>query len=182
MAKFRDRCRIESTRLPGWDYAQAGWYFVTLCTKDRAPFFGQVHGDDMLLSPIGEIVVEEWQRTPDIRANVTLDEWVIMPNHVHGILVIENLPHDAETIGPETPNGKTRRGPAARLQPGSLGAIIGQIKSVSTKRIRAAGFTHFAWQARYYDHIIRNQESLESIRHYIATNPAKWADDRYHVR
>ena len=98
MAKYKDRYRVESARLPGWDYHAAGWYFVTLCTRDRVPFFGEIVDGEMVLSSIGRIVAEEWQRTPEIRSNVILDEWVVMPNHLHGILVIV-----APLNGVETP-------------------------------------------------------------------------------
>ena len=193
MAKYKDRYRVESARLPGWDYRAAGWYFVTLCTRDRVPFFGEIVDGKMVLSSIGRIVAEEWQRTPEIRSNVILDEWGVMPNHLHGILVIVASPngvgtsHAAQTPhAVETPRAvKTpRRGVSTgampgRLTAGSLGAIIGQVKSVCTKRIRAAGYADFAWQACFHEHIIRNDESLQHIRNYINTNPAKWTEDRY---
>jgi putative transposase len=179
MTKFRDRYRIESARLPGWDYRTAGWYFVTVCTRDHTPFFGHVVDDDMILSPIGEIVAEEWQRTPEVRPNVDLDEWIIMPNHLHSILVIVDTPDIVETprrgvsTGNHTPTGQ-------RLMAGSLGAIVGQIKSVCTKRVWAAGYIDFDWQSRFHDHIIRGEGSLRRIRQYIADNPRTWTEDRYY--
>jgi putative transposase len=186
MTKFKDKYRVESTRLPGWDYAGAGWYFVTICTRNRECLFGEIVDGEMRLSSIGEIVAEEWQKTPDIRPNVVLDEWVIMPNHLHGIIVIleprdrtvvetsrqpvvETSRRDVSTTTPTT---------TPRLKAGSLGAIIGQIKSVCTKRIWAAGHTGFRWQSRFYDHIIRDEGALQRIREYIVNNPANWAEDR----
>jgi len=91
MTLFKSKYRIESSRLKGWDYASAGWYFVTFCTRGRQSFLGNVMGDDVRLSPIGEIVAEEWQRTPHVRPNVELDEWIIMPDHVHGIIIINDV-------------------------------------------------------------------------------------------
>ena len=88
MTLFRGKYRIESTRLPQWDYGQTGYYYVTICTKDRTCFFGDVVQDDVELTRIGEIVAEEWLETENVRFNVELDEWIIMPNHVHLILVI----------------------------------------------------------------------------------------------
>ena len=88
MKLFKNQYRVESTRLPGWDYGQAGYYFVTICTKDRVHYFGEVVSNDMQLSPIGEIAAQEWIKTEIIRPNVKLDEWVIMPNHMHMIAVI----------------------------------------------------------------------------------------------
>jgi putative transposase len=186
MAKFKGRYRVESARLRGWDYAGAGAYFVTICTKDRAPFFGDVVDGDLVLSPIGQIVADEWQKTGQIRPYVSLDEWVIMPNHLHGIIIInpvvETPRRGVSTItttqrGVPTTVGRGVSTPS-RLQAGSLGAIVGQIKSTCTKRIRAAGFTDFAWQTRFYDHIVRDEPSLQHIREYIAGNPARWEEDR----
>ena len=118
MTKFRDRYRVESARLPDWDYRSAGWYFVTACTEDRMPFFDHVADGEMILSPVGEIVAEEWSQTPDVRPNVILDEWIIMPNHLHGIIVIVDTPRPVETPFPaETPRrgvSTTARADAAR--------------------------------------------------------------------
>jgi len=181
MTKFKGRYRIESTRLRGWDYAGAGAYFVTICTKDRAPFFGDVVDGDVILSPIGQIVADEWQKTPQIRPYVSLDEWVVMPNHLHGIIIITPVETPrrgvSTTTSPPTPDDPTPN-PKSRLRAGSLGAIVGQIKSTCTKRIWAAGFTDFAWQTRFYDHIVRDEPSLQRIREYIAGNPARWGKDR----
>ena len=199
MTKFKDKYRIESTRLPGWDYSAPGWYFVTICTDQRSLFFGEVVDGQMQLSQAGQIVAEEWLQTPQVRPNVVLDEWVIMPNHVHGIIVI--LPQEFVAIGvsqgddvddvetfrrnvstktvPFTPPRQEEPvQPIAGLRPHTLGAIINQIKSVCTKRIRASGATDFAWQARFYDHIIRDEGSLARIRQYIRDNPERWEHDR----
>jgi len=178
MEKFRGRYRVDSARLAGWDYRTTGWYFITVCTKDHIPFFGHVMDGEMILSPIGQIVAEEWQRTPEIRPNVMLDAWVIMPNHMHGILVIVDMPDTSV----ETPRRGVSTGrPGGQLMAGSVGAIVGQVKSICTKRIWAAGTTDFAWQGRFHDHIIRNDESLQRIRDYIVSNPAKWMEDRYYI-
>jgi len=91
--KFKNKYRIESARLRFWDYASSGWYFVTVCTKNKENFFGDVNAGEMYLSEIGKIVSEEWMKTSIIRSNIMLDEWVVMPNHIHGILVItERMP------------------------------------------------------------------------------------------
>ncbi len=243
---FRNRYRIPSTRLPGWDYSASGLYFVTLCVKDRRPCLAEVVNGEVCLSAIGEIVAEEWVRTAQIRPYVMLDAWVIMPNHLHGIIgitapddamvvVVETprrgvyttpTPHqgvsttptpfqdafaiptprrdgpvtptpfqDASTTptprrdGPVTPTpcadvstaattaAKTAAASAA-WKSQSLGAIIGQFKSVCTKRIWAAGYRDFAWQPRFYDRIVRNEGELERIRAYILANPSRWEHDR----
>ncbi len=174
MTLFKNKYRIESARLKGWDYSNPGLYFVTICTHNRGCFFGDVVDGEMHLSPIGEIVAEEWQKTPTIRPNVMLDEWVVMPNHVHGIVVI------GDTV--ETPRRgvSTGRGVStnANWKPNSLGSIINQFKLICTKRIWALGNSDFRWQARFYDHIVRNERELNEIRNYILGNPSKWDADR----
>ena len=167
MTLFKGKYRIESARLRGWDYASAGWYYITVCTRNRVCFLGDVAEGIMHLSPIGEIVAEEWQKTETIRPNVELDEWIIMPNHLHGIIVLN---HAIETPrrGVSTANNRTGS------KPNSIGSIVGQFKSICTKRIWSGGFLNFAWQSRFHDHIIRDEESLIRIREYIVNNPAKW--------
>ena len=165
MSLFREQYRVESTRLPGWDYAGSGWYFVTLCTDRRARVLCDIRSGSVCLSAIGQIVADEWERTPQVRSNVVLDAWVIMPDHLHGILRI--LPGVVDD----------RTAPPSRLLRGSLGAIIGQFKSLSTKRIRAAGHRDFAWQSRYYDKVIRDPDHLDRARWYIAANPMRWERD-----
>lgn len=163
--------RIESTRLPGWDYTTNAYYFVTICTRERLPFLGDIINGRVALSNAGKIVDEEWRRTTDVRPDVAIDEYVVMPNHVHGIIVLNRA--ESNTI--VTPEKTSHRGVStSRLAAGSLGAIIGQFKSVCTKRIRVAGIADFGWQLRFYDHIIRDDKSLDNIRQYIVNNPLKW--------
>jgi REP element-mobilizing transposase RayT len=177
---FKNKYRVESTRLKGWDYAAAGWYFVTLCTRQRECFFGEVQASGMQLSPLGVIVAEEWEKTATIRPNVELDEWVVMPNHLHGIIIIKSGAAEMPPETPvETPVETPRRG-VSRLKSGSLGAIIGQFKSICTKRIWAAHSRSFGWQSRFYDHLIRDERALKNIRRYIVNNPAQWHSARHH--
>jgi putative transposase len=170
MDKFQGRFRITSTRLRDWDYSSAGWYFVTICTKNQKPYFGEVIDSAIHYSPLGVIVAEEWTRTRMFRPNVSLDEWVIMPNHLHGIIIIKDV---------ETPRRGVCTGTSS-WKSNSLGSIINQFKGVCTRRIRESGITDFAWQSRYFDHVIRHEESLRKIRKYIRENPMKWALDRYY--
>jgi REP element-mobilizing transposase RayT len=187
MSLFRRKYRIESARLPGWDYAGYGWYFVTICTKDRKCVFGDIVNGKIHLSSIGKIVADEWQKTASIRSDVVLDEWVVMPNHIHGIVVIDGKGGgtSVETRRRRVSTDQQRRVSTDhaqpipfRLQPRSLGAVINQFKSICTKRIWKAGFSDFSWQTRYYDHIIRNEQSLDRIRAYILRNPSCWKEDR----
>ncbi len=170
---FQNQYRVASTRLKGWDYSRAGGYFVTICTADQRCHFGQVVGGAIRLSPVGEIVAAEWQLTAEHRAHVTLDVWVVMPNHLHGIIVIQE-----DGVLPTTDAAREKP-----LKPGSLGAIVGQIKSVCKKRIIASGNRTFDWQPRFHDHIIRDYADLARIRKYIVNNPAQWElDELYSER
>jgi REP element-mobilizing transposase RayT len=174
MTLFKDKYRVETTRLAGWDYRSAGYYFVTICTHDRACYLGEIRDGTMLLSHQGEIVAEEWRQTGILRGNVILDEWVIMPNHFHAIIAITaDFAPCLDVKPPLVCLGVTG------LKSGSLGAIINQFKSVCTKQIRAAGHD-FGWQARYYEQIIRDEKSLHGIREYIVNNPLKWETDKDH--
>ncbi|GBC77824.1 hypothetical protein HRbin08_01306 [bacterium HR08] len=183
-----------SIRLPGYDYTQRGAYFITLCTHDRACLFGEVVEGEMRLNALGEIVRVEWFRTAQIRPYVRLfdDEFVVMPNHVHGIIwIIDDdvgaTRRVAQGVGATrcvaqgatrrvAPTGYPPRGPASC----SIGAIIGQFKSITTKRMNALRGTPGApvWQRNYYEHIIRTEDALRRIREYIATNPMRWHLDR----
>ena len=165
--KFKNLYRIESTRLPNWDYTQ-GSYFITVCTYLRAQSLAQVKDGNAQLTPMGIIAAEEWQSTASIRSNVTLDAWVVMPDHVHAIIHIYKEHHADQGAVPPRP----------QLRSGSLGAIVGQWKSAATKRIRAAGHTEFAWQTRFYDVIIRDATMLEQTRQYIDENPRRWSQDQ----
>ena len=183
---FGGKYRIPSARLQSWDYRRPAAYFVTICTRNKHCCLGEVVEGEVALSTIGRIVAEEWRNTPCLRGNIELDEWQVMPNHLHGIIIIKDVKTagravcgrnaPAEILYNHPPGIETFRRNVSRphLRSGSLGSIIGQFKSVSTKRVWAAGFRDFAWQARFYDHIIRNQDSLEKIRDYIRHNPLTW--------
>jgi putative transposase len=164
--------RPESRRLKSWDYSTPGGYFVTICMHLRKPFFGMIKNLEMHLSPLGEIVKEEWEKTASIRASVEIDEYVIMPNHLHGIIIIR------EVVG--TPRWGVQKSEETKSD--SLGLIIGQFKSACTRRIRADLAKDFAWQSRFYDHVIRDETDLQRIREYIRDNPKKWEMDKYYYR
>jgi REP element-mobilizing transposase RayT len=176
--KFKNRYRIKSARLSGYDYSQNGSYFVTICTKNREHFFGEIKNGKMNLSEMGEIISEEWENTEKIRKNVELGAWVIMPNHFHGILIIQNDDKTVETPRRGVSTDKLQRNPNHKPEwkPGCLGAIINQFKSVCTKKIRTF-YPLFGWQTRFHDHIIRSEKELNRISEYIMYNPEKWEDD-----
>lgn len=177
MTLFRDKYRVESARLPAWDYSSPGAYFVTLCTKGKQNWFGEIVDGTMRLSPVGKIVADEWKKTEQIRSDVSLDSWTVMPNHLHGIVVIhETSLVETHSSASLQPNKQNKFGP----QRNNLASIIRGFKSASTKRIRLSGCPQFVWQTRYYDHIIRDEKSLKKIREYIADNAMQWEFDRNH--
>ena len=153
---FRNRYRVPSARLEGWNYSWPGVYAVTICVQGRDRCLGDVAGDDVALSPFGEIVAEEWLAIPRMHGLVVLDEWIVMPDHLHGILIFE---------------GKDRLNTQSAE---SLGTVVGQFKQRATKRIRARRRPEFAWQERYFDQILRDDENLRRYRAYIRENPARW--------
>ena len=178
MTLYKNKYRIESARCSKWDYTSDGNYFVTICTHNRQCFFGDVIAGKMQLSDIGLIIAQEWQKTPQIRSNVQLDEWVVMPNHLHGIIIINPVETFRRNVSTANDKMQPKTNNKSRLKPNSLGSIIGQFKSVCTKRIWKMGFNDFRWQTRFHDHIIRDEESLHRIRQYIINNPAKWELDK----
>lgn len=191
-------------RLPGYDYSRVGAYFITICTKDRACYFGEIVDAKMELSEIGRIAETFWLEIPDRFKNIKLDAWVIMPNHVHGILMIEedggdigcegdfsggnivcgkNVCRDAPRRVP-TPMGVPTSGDVVTPQLGirplpknSISSIINHFKG-NVKRHCNKNDIAFAWQSRFHDRIIRNERALNVIRRYIVNNPARWARDR----
>ena len=175
MALFRNRYRIESARMRGHDYGN-GWYFITICTRERICHFGTIHNGFMCLSDIGSIIVNEWTKTPVIRPYVQLDKWIVMPNHIHGVIHITQNGTQPVIVEPPRRGGSTATKPS--WYPGCLGSIINQFKTACTKRIHAAGHSDFHWQPRFHDVIIRNAISLDRIRRYIMDNPATWTRDR----
>lgn len=179
MGKPNARVR-RGLRLRGYDYTQAGAYFVTLCTQGRQCLFGHVIGGDMRLNALGAIVAEEWRKTAEIRQEVMLDAFVVMPNHVHAVVLIVGAYGVAGAHG-GPPVGAHGRAPLHLYRPPrSLGALIAGLKSATTRRINEHRGTPSArvWQRNYYEHVIRGQEDLHRIRGYIADNPGAWSIDR----
>ena len=171
-----------SIRLRGWDYRAAGHYFVTICSYQRQNTFGDVVDGQMVLSDLGKIIEAEWMKTAVIRHHITLDQFIIMPNHLHGILVFEDPTVGASGSLAQEPNTPSTDGRATGtpLQNASLGNVIGQFKSVVTKRFYKSQNSKDIkiWQRGYYERIVRNERELNAIRQYILENPARWAEDR----
>ncbi len=184
MSLFLNKYRIESTRLQNWDYSLPGIYFITLCTQSQIPWFGKVIDGKMVFSDIGKFVYNEWKETGKIRSNVILDAFIVMPDHMHAIVIIKSPKNDfigkCESVEthcdaslPETAQNipfKNIFGP----QRNNLSSIIRGYKSKTTKYIRRNINKNFKWQARFYDQIIRNERHLLNVRKYILNNPIKW--------
>jgi REP element-mobilizing transposase RayT len=175
-----------SLRLKGYDYASPGLYFVTICTHNQLCLFGQVTNGTMVLNKWGKIARDEWRRTASIRDNVALDAFVVMPNHVHGIIQIidtdNNVVVGAYRDTPLLRNIDPDQQPEFRSPSKTVGAIVRGYKSAVTTRINKKRNTagRKVWQRNYHDHIIRDRESLERIRYYIRNNPSQWEKDQHH--
>ncbi len=164
-----------SIRLKGYDYSQAGAYFITIVTQDRTCLFGAVVDGEMRLNEFGEIVAWTWRDLPNHVLNMELDAFVVMPNHVHGIIVITDA--SANPVGAGAEPAPTERAPTKRY---ALPEIMRQFKTFSARRINEQHGTPGlpVWQRNYYEHIIRNDYELNRIREYIVNNPLQWALDR----
>ena len=180
MEKFNNKYRIPSARLPGWDYGRNAAYFVTICTKNRQYYFGDIIGDpinQMVLSPIGELAEKYWVEIPQHFPFVKLGVFVVMPNHVHGIIIIDKPDDDSTTVPQPQSMGHKRFQNQGK---NTLSSIVGSYKSVVTKEARIIN-PHFAWQSRFYDHIIRDKKSYDRISEYIINNPLNWKDDKHNL-
>jgi len=170
-----------SIRLQGYDYSRSGGYFVTICTENRECLFGDVIDGEMALNDAGRIAADEWTKTALIRDEIQLDEWVVMPNHFHGIVwITHGTVRHCRGDRPVAPTTIRPVAPTAGPQPRSLGAMIAGFKSAVTKRINELRQTAGAklWQRNYYEHIVRNENELNRIRQYIIDNPKNWKSDR----
>lgn len=170
---MRERKQI---RLRDYDYSKAGYYFVTICTEGKEEWFGRVENGEMILSTFGEVARDFWVEIPEHFKGVRINEFSVMPNHVHGILIIEE-----KTVGNAYMHSPERDACMRPLHDRTkmlLSKIIQQYKaSVSRKINSLQNDFHFQWQKSFYDHIIRNDRSLDNLRRYIINNPLKWELD-----
>ena len=185
MDKFKGKYRIPSARWAAWDYGSNAAYFITICTVNRTHDFGEIADGAMTLTPLGQAAVDCWNEIPAHFPFVVLDEFVVMPNHVHGILVIDKPgggdamimdPQNVETqnFASLPPRPQNKFGPQSQ----NLASIVRGYKIGVTKFARLNN-ARFAWQARYHDHVIRNPDEHERIRLYILANPQKWVEDKF---
>lgn len=187
--KYMGKYSITSTRLQTWDYGSNAPYFVTICTHNRVCCFGNITAETpnrgvsanptIQLSPIGQLARQFWLDIPNHFPFVKLGESVVMPNHVHGIVMIDKSVETPKLGVSATTNPHRTTNASLKWQSDTLGVIINQYKRVVT--IHARRITpHFAWQSRFHDHIIRNDDSFERITRYIINNPKNWRGDIFH--
>ena len=167
-----------SIRLSEFDYRQPGAYFITICARDRNAFFGAVVDGEMRRNAPGEVAARCWAEIPDHFPNVALDEWVVMPNHLHGIVL---MPGTATAAVPLPDALPLRHAPERFATPvaGSVPTILRSFKSAVTREINQCLGTPGAavWQRGYFEHVVRDEASLARIRNYIASNPQRWDSD-----
>lgn len=204
--KYRNKYRIKSARLPNYDYGSNGMYFITICTKNRNHYFGTVIDDEMQLTEIGKLAFKFWAEIPKHFPFIHLGEFIIMPNHTHGILIIDK---PIEKLNNELPVTETLQCKVSTRQckvstrqckiskgninindnkkefmseispkPGSISTIIRSYKSAVTKHARKID-PDFGWQSRFHDHIIRDNRAFQNISNYIKNNPTKWGEDKF---
>jgi putative transposase len=169
-----------SIRLQGYDYTKSGAYFVSICSKNMDCIFGDISSGIMHLNQIGDMVNQCWHDIPKHFPHVELDSYVIMPNHIHGIIVIEN--HDnsfgAKDFSPLRKKD-TRKVPAGTSK--TIGSVVRGFKIGVTKWVRQNTSIRDVWQRNYWEHIIRDEKDMNRIQEYIANNPAQWETDRLYV-
>jgi REP-associated tyrosine transposase len=163
-----------SIRLKEYDYSNPNWYYITICTHNKNCILGEINNSKMMLNEYGKIVEEKWREISKHFVNVSLDYFVVMPNHLHGIIIIESRDKACPV-----PTGKREFGKPIT---GSLPVIIGSFKSTATKRINEIRKKKFPviWQRNYYEYIIRNEVDLFNTRKYIEQNPLRWELDEYY--
>jgi REP element-mobilizing transposase RayT len=188
--KFQNKYRISSTRLQNWDYGWNAPYFVTICTQKREHYFGEIVDGKMQFSEIGKIAQQFWHEIPDHFPFVILDAFVVMPNHVHGIIIINKTGDGCDGGGDggvatqnfaslrqnrQQSHPKNKFGPQSQ----NLASIVRGYKT-GVKKHATMNIIDFAWQPRFNDHIIRNNHSFDRIRNYINTNIKNWKTDEFY--
>lgn len=175
-----------SLRLKDFDYSQAGAYFVTICTKNRQCLFGKIQQGLMQLNASGRVASAQWQRLPNRFTDLELGEWIVMPNHIHGILVTTGKGEASHANSSASPNPITKDASPLRpngTAPGSVGAIIQNYKSITSRKLSAQieNLKRSVWQRNYYEHVIRNERELRAISDYILANPQNWEKDTENI-
>lgn len=176
--KFKGIYRIQSNRHPNWNYSSAGIYFITICTANKEHYFGEIIDNEMKLSKIGNVVLNEWIKTPELRSdmNIILDEFCIMPNHFHAIIGWGDDCMDVTTTAVDIKQQQNKTPNKFGPQSKNLGSVVRGFKS-AVKKYATINNIDFAWQSRYHDRIIRNDDEFYRIKNYIYNNPKNWDND-----
>jgi len=167
-----------SIRLRGYDYSQAGAYFVTICVHGHESMFGEIVDGRWGPNEFGKIVQEEWERTGALRDNVTLDDFVVMPDHLHGIIRLAGW-GTARRAPTDTPSALVASERVGSPVTGSIPTIVRAFKSAVTRRVNELRQTPggVVWQRGFYEHVIRSEDGLLRLREYIRSNPLRWLDE-----
>lgn len=190
--KYLNKYRIPSARLSSWDYGSNGAYFITICTAKRQNYFGEIINAEMHLSKIGEMANQCWLAIPDHFLFVLLDAFIVMPDHTHGIIIIDNPDNDgggnrivetghALSLREQESEPRQIKQPHPRFRnqgKNTISSMIGSFKSAVTKYCNENKLP-FGWQSRFHDHIIRDKDEFYRIRNYIINNPANWKEDNF---
>ncbi len=167
-------------RLKEFDYSQTGYYFITICTDGMIEYFGNIQNSEMQLNTYGNIVLNKLKELSNRYSYTELDEFVIMPNHVHVIMIIDNFSVGVGTALEPSDNKLNVNGTGRdlslqkQIKTKSLSELIGVFKTTSSKEIHQMGLINFKWQRSFYDRVVRNEKELYQIRKYIRQNPLKW--------
>jgi REP element-mobilizing transposase RayT len=192
MPLFNGKYRTESNRMPGWDYSRNGYYFITPVVLGFHCYFGIIKNGEMILSEMGKIANDERHKSFEIRHELILDEYILMPNHLHAIIIIKNP--DNEKKSGESGESPESKSPHAKFHrpPKSISSFMASFKSASTskiddyiddKNLAIKKFTkqNRLWQMNYHDHIIRSDDEYRRIKNYIKNNPENWDEDKLKI-
>ena len=188
MTLFNKKYRVESTRLKHWNYTNSGMYFVTICTDDKIQYFGEIVDENIVLNNLGKFAKQCWEDIPNHFTFVKLDKYIIMPNHIHGIIGINKPDDDINNDNVETRHAHVETLHATSLlrmsnispKTGSISSVIRSFKSAVTKYANKNNIP-FKWQTRFHDRVIRDEKELFNIQRYIIENPLKWKLDKYYI-
>ncbi len=171
--QFQNKYRIEPSRLKSWDYSSSAYYFITICTKNRNPCFGSILSGKVNLSETGQVAERYWNEIPIHFPFIKLDEHIIMPDHIHGILLIDHN-SSVNTVEPCHGKAPTHTNKYAKPISGSVSVVVNQFKGAVMRWCKNNWYSNFYWQPRFYDSIIRDKTSLDNVRQYIIDNPHNW--------
>lgn len=169
----------KSARLTGWNYSSEGVYFITICCYNRQSLLGRICDNEIILSEIGLIATQFWKEIPNHFVHVRLDEFIVMPNHIHGIIILDySLAGSRHDMTLKSNNGSYHNiDQFSKPIKNSVSVIINQYKSSVKRWCNKNGLDYFRWQSRFYDQILHNENSIDIIREYIYNNPKKWIED-----